>query len=283
MAEQHCCWPIKDSSKYKRLRSCSRYVLFCLCALTAVSGCGLTGYGASRMEERKPVYHVVRSGETIRSIGEHYGVSPLTLVRLNGLRHADRLTVGKKILVGYRHSSPAYKPQSKPSEVVRASSRTPAFVSKGRLAWPLSAARVASTFGPRNGDFHDGVDFAAVTGTPIFSAHRGQVIYADNDISGYGNLVIVRGEDRLNTVYAHNDEILVREGQRVERGQQIATVGMTGHANGPHLHFEVRARDSKGRYVAIDPWPLLAEPGKDIRPRYRVNESLIPVLARIFQ
>ncbi len=87
--------------------------------------------------------------------------------------------------------------------------------------------------------FHAGIDFGADSGTLIYAADSGTVIYADW-YGGYGNAVIVDHGNGLTTLYAHCQELYVKEGQPVQKGQPIATVGSTGFSTGPHLHFEVR-------------------------------------------
>lgn len=109
---------------------------------------------------------------------------------------------------------------------------------KNGFSWPV-AGTISSKFGPRGNSFHDGLDIAAPLGTPILAATNGEVIYS-GALRGYGNLVILRHRDGYVTVYAHNQKNLVKEGERVRRGQVIARVGQTGRASGPHLHFEVR-------------------------------------------
>lgn len=109
---------------------------------------------------------------------------------------------------------------------------------KYSLVWPVEGV-LTSRFGGRNGKSHDGIDIGAAPGTTIKAAAAGDVIFADTHGS-YGNLVLVRHAGNLVTVYAHNARNLVNKGQRVKQGQAIATVGSTGHATGPHLHFEVR-------------------------------------------
>jgi murein DD-endopeptidase MepM/ murein hydrolase activator NlpD len=74
------------------------------------------------------------------------------------------------------------------------------------------------------------------------------VIYAGDGLSGYGNAVILRHDQKTTTLYAHNRELRASLGDRVEAGQVIATLGSTGHSTGPHLHFEVRIRNK-----AVDP------------------------------
>lgn len=89
---------------------------------------------------------------------------------------------------------------------------------------------------------HWGVDIGAPEGTPIVAARGGLVAYSDNELIGYGNVVLVLHRDGFTTMYAHCRETHVFAGQRVERGQPIAEVGTTGFAPGPHLHFELRER-----------------------------------------
>lgn len=148
-----------------------------------------------------------------------------------------------------------------------------------KLGWPLPYAEVTSLYGPRGWDFHDGVDLAAPDGTPVLAAHNGRVIYADNELSSYGKTVIIQGYDRLVTIYAHNSSLLVKPGQEVLQGQQIAEVGSTGKASGPHLHFEVRLWVRDGNLASADPLPVLANSSR--KPRWRVSEGLAPILAKL--
>ena len=114
-----------------------------------------------------------------------------------------------------------------------------------QMSWPVDGP-VSSPFGKREGKMHDGIDLAVASDTPVRAACDGVVAYAGNGLRGYGNLVILKHADMLATVYAHNRELLVKEGQAVTRGQPIARSGQTGRASAPHLHFEVR-KDSIAR------------------------------------
>jgi murein DD-endopeptidase MepM/ murein hydrolase activator NlpD len=114
------------------------------------------------------------------------------------------------------------------------------------LIWPVNGP-VTSGFGMRWGRMHEGIDISASTGTPIWAAAAGTVIYA-GWLGGYGNLVVVDHGSGLATAYAHASAILVAVGQGVTQGETVALVGSTGHSTGPHLHFEVRVNG-----VAVDP------------------------------
>ncbi|HWG95024.1 MAG TPA: M23 family metallopeptidase [Mycobacteriales bacterium] len=115
--------------------------------------------------------------------------------------------------------------------------------SKGWL-WP-GYGRLTSRYGwrthPIYGDrrFHAGIDLGGGYGAPVLATEDGVVIYAGS-ASGYGTLVVVAHGDRITSSYAHVSAMLVREGQRVSRGQTIARIGNEGNSTGPHLHFEIR-------------------------------------------
>nr|WP_222468802.1 M23 family metallopeptidase [Vannielia litorea] len=102
-----------------------------------------------------------------------------------------------------------------------------------------SAFRFTSGFGPRWGRMHNGTDFAAAYGTPIYATGDGVVIHAGRQ-SGYGNLVKIQHEFGIETRYAHMSAIRVKVGQRVSRGDRIGDMGSTGRSTGVHLHYEVR-------------------------------------------
>ncbi len=86
---------------------------------------------------------------------------------------------------------------------------------------------------------HPGVDIACATGTPVVATASGDVIFSGFD-STYGNMLVIRHNDSLSTVYGHNETLLVARGQRVEAGAIVARSGNTGISTAPHLHYEVR-------------------------------------------
>ncbi|MDI6031885.1 M23 family metallopeptidase [Flavobacterium sp. LB2P84] len=110
--------------------------------------------------------------------------------------------------------------------------------------------QVASGFGYRTDPFtkarkmHEGMDFTAKTGTPIYATGDGVVAKADNTASGFGNHIVIRHGFGYETLYAHLSKYKARAGQRVKRGDIIGYVGSTGRSEGPHLHYEVH-KDKK--------------------------------------
>jgi len=105
--------------------------------------------------------------------------------------------------------------------------------------------QMASGFGYRNDPFtkvrkfHEGMDFSAKTGTPIYATGDGVVDRADNTASGYGNHIVIRHGFGYETLYGHLSKYNCRAGQRVKRGDIIGYVGSTGRSEAPHLHYEV--------------------------------------------
>lgn len=117
-------------------------------------------------------------------------------------------------------------------------------IQSGEFIWPVpSSKRMTSFFGMRHGRHHDGIDIAAPVGTHILAANSGVVVYSGRRISGYGKMIIIKHENNIYSVYAHARKMYVSKGEKVDRGQVIAQVGMTGRTSGPHLHFEVRVGD----------------------------------------
>lgn len=118
------------------------------------------------------------------------------------------------------------------------------FVATGKVnfAWPVKG-KVISSFGSKGGGVkNDGINIAAKKGTPIKSAEAGIVVYAGNELKGYGNLLLIRHEKNFMSAYAHADKLLVKTGDVVAKGDKIATVGTTGNVKQPQLHFEIRKK-----------------------------------------
>ncbi len=136
---------------------------------------------------------------------------------------------------------PEAKPEAKPEPVAAkppapapaaAPDRDPEAI---EFAWPARGKLLAGFAEPNN----KGLDIAGKPGDPVLAAASGRVMYTGTGIRGYGKLIVIKHDNNFNSVYAHNREILVKEGQNVTRGQRIAELGDTD-ADSPQLHFEIR-------------------------------------------
>lgn len=240
-----------------------RFTLPVVLAVFCFSGC-------ASVSSSRGVYHEVQRGESLAAIARVYGTDASTLATWNNLDNPDRIKAGDRIFIPraevsksppkgiasgseQKRATDAIPPKKNNGQKV-ASIEPPPRMAKNapRLRWPLENPKLLSAFGPRDGRHHDGLDLGASRGTKIRAAADGRVIYADNGLRGYGNLIIIRHEGNWATVYAHNDENLVEKDDFVRAGEVIGTVGDTGVATTTHLHFELR--DGK---TPVDPAPYL--------------------------
>lgn len=120
--------------------------------------------------------------------------------------------------------------------------------------------RVTSSFGWRRGRNHNGTDIDLETGDTVRAAWSGKIRYAQYNTGGFGNLVVIRHYNGLETFYAHLSKHLVVPNQIVEAGDPIGLGGNTGHSYGSHLHFEVRFYD-----IPIDPENIIDFTAKQVR------------------
>jgi murein DD-endopeptidase MepM/ murein hydrolase activator NlpD len=111
-----------------------------------------------------------------------------------------------------------------------------------KFIWPVNGGKLLDRFGARpDGSMNDGVNIAAEMGEPIWAAADGDVIYADDALRKYGNMVILRHPGGWMTAYAHTSSITVKKGDHVLQGQLIAYVGTSGGVKTPQLHFVLRS------------------------------------------
>jgi len=123
---------------------------------------------------------------------------------------------------------------------------------------------VTSRYGPRNGRNHNGIDVDLETGDTVYATWSGKVRYAKYNDGGFGNLVIIRHSNGLETLYAHLSKFLVYPDQDIVAGEPIALGGNTGHSYGSHLHFEIRFYDAP-----MNPEEIIDFANKDLK-----NENL---------
>ena len=232
-------------------------VLFLLAmGLTGCLKAELPRYGV----DRNAVY-TVRSGDSLYTIGKHYGLDHSRLARRNHIKAPYTIYVGQQLSIWSTAPRSAYipipkarkKPASSKRKITRsrrtAKAKKPAVKKKTfstagsqpfvRLRWPVKG-KVTSQFGRSGQHMNDGIDIAAAEGTPVYAAAAGEVVYSDRRLPGYGKLIIIRHKKNQFTAYAHNQRNLARKGDQVAAGDVIARVGKTGRASGAHLHFEIR-------------------------------------------
>jgi murein DD-endopeptidase MepM/ murein hydrolase activator NlpD len=192
------------------------------------------------------VRHKVAPGETMYRIAKNYGITVEELSAANGIEDPRTLALGQELVIPGFDKPPPSGTSTRPPMVVTGPARPaprpapsrPIPETKGTLDWPLRGVLYAR-FGKKGREPHDGIDLAVPAGTPVKTGQEGEVLYAGEQ-RGYGLIVIIRHSERLITLYAHNRDLRVRTGQKVRRGQVIATVGESGKTSGPQLHFEVR-------------------------------------------
>ena len=239
----------------------------------------------------KPRSYTVVKGDTVYGISRRHGVDMSELVRLNGIKPPYTIAVGQTLRVPDPSGPPtqvatanlvasgsaavaktprpapvassAPAPVSPPPAAGAPPRAVPVAATTGPVPRPPPRAgskflrpvqgEVVSGFGAQGKGYHnDGINILAPRGTEVLAADNGVVAYAGNALRGFGNLVLVKHAGGWTTAYAHVDQILVRRGQTVKRGQLIARVGSSGNVAQPQLHFEIR----KGAR-AVDPERLL--------------------------
>jgi lipoprotein NlpD len=182
------------------------------------------------------IYHTVKPKETLWRIAKTYGINLQTLAEINNIDEPDQLMVGKKLFIpGATKVKKVFfdfKDTSPPQSIIK---------KKNDFIWPVQG-KVVSRFGVQDGLRYEGIDIAAPLGTPVKAAGEGVVAY-EGSLKGYGNILIIKHENDFKTVYAYNYKNLVSAGQKVKKGDSIATVGHTGRYPDPRLHFQIRDKN----------------------------------------
>ena len=209
-------------------------------------------------EARDGIY-VVQKGDTLRDVAASFGRDARDIARWNNIDDPNKLRIGQELRVVPPPETAVVTPvtpttgaQSRPliPAAPGAATATPAMPpiaatpapsvpapaeSGLTWTWPLSGKIVEKFDEKRN----KGIDISAHEGDPVLAAGDGSVVYSGSGLRGYGNLVIVKHSDEFISAYAHNRQILVKQGQAVKRGQRIADAGKTESPT-PKLHFEIR-------------------------------------------
>jgi lipoprotein NlpD len=214
-------------------------------------------------------YYLIRRGDTLGEVASRHGVGLRTLAGWNGLESPYSIYAGRLLRIKPPDGSPpprpasaagastvvaaepGARPESAPrvAEVPAGEARragTPAAASGVVWAWPLDGS-LAQRFD--SGDrTKQGIRIRGRAGEHVTAAADGHVVYGGGGLKGYGNLIIVKHNDKYLSAYGFNRRLLVAEGDRVRRGQAVAEVGQAVEGGGYLLHFEIR-RDG----TAVDP------------------------------
>ena len=195
----------------------------------------------------KPGYYTVQRGDTLTRIALDHGHSWRDLASWNSLPNAHLIEVGQVLRVAspsatVESSGVVVQPLGVSAEVatapkpVAAPTPTPSANDEGLgFAWPASGSVIGGFDEAKN----KGLDIGGKAGDPVLAAADGQVVYAGAGLRGYGNLIILKHNNTFLTAYAHNQALLIKEDQKVRKGQKIAEMGKTD-ADRVKLHFEIR-------------------------------------------
>ena len=218
----------------------------CLLLILLLSACSFTKKKASpvvdlrNQQAMQQGYHVVNRGETLYFIAWRFGKDYRELANVNNLTSPYHLKVGEKLyLQGKTHY---YSYRQKPSKKLkvapkrRSTYQAPTYLPVRRWLSPAKGIVIK-----KYSMLNKGVNIAGKLGEPIRATAAGEVVYAGSGLRGYGKLLLIKHNDLYLSAYAHNQSLLVHEGQTVKAGQTIAKMGATG-SNRVMLHFELRKR-----------------------------------------
>jgi len=197
--------------------------------------------------------YTVKRGDTLYKISRMTGTSVGELAKMNSLPPPYKLLVGQRLRTKGTAKRSSTKNVATAKNNTPARKPAPAALPKVALPpvgsrcwlWPTKG-KVVDAYSYSDGG-NKGIDIAGSRGQPVYASGPGSVVYAGNQLRGYGNLVMIKHNEDYITAYAHNDTILVSTGQKVKAGQKIATMGSSG-ASSVLLHFQLRYRAK-----AIDP------------------------------
>lgn len=212
------------------------------CLLLLLSACtALPDYPAAPAG-----FYRVRPGDTLYRIAVNHHQSVANLVAWNKLSDPASINAGQLLRISPSNTGQAKSTASGSGKTPAPAATRPASAVIA-LQWPVRGTLI----GKFNGNSNKGIDIAGKAGDPVRAAASGTVAYAGKGIRAYGNLLIIKHGNDYLTAYAHNQTLLVKEGQAVKTGEQIATLGHSG-SNRDMLHFELRRQGQ-----AIDPLSAL--------------------------
>ena len=201
-----------------------------------------------------PNYYQVKRGDTVSQIASKYNLNYRQIGALNNLDRKYTIYTGQRLKLWEGGRSSATN--NRPATTVQPTMNTPATPSYEATA-NATSGYAYPTRNPviRNYDVQSGnlgMWFSGKVGDPVLASQSGTVLYAGNGLQEYGNLIMIRHSDDYITAYAHNSQLLVKEGDPVQRGQRIASMGSSGQTNQVGLEFQLRLNGNP-----IDPRAVL--------------------------
>jgi lipoprotein NlpD len=195
----------------------------------------LAGCGSGSNWQDPPAQHIVRKGETLYSISWRYGKDPEDVARWNRLGDGSLIYPGQVLRLTPTGATSTSSSQQRKT----ARQPLPSIPAQPPPAWNWpTSGRISVEFGGKPGS-GTGVLIDGKSGQAIVAAASGRVVYAGGGLIGYGQLIILKHNDTYLSAYGYNARLLVKEGQTVNKGQRIATMG-EGPERKPRLHFEIR-------------------------------------------
>ncbi len=249
-----------------------------LCWLVALlAGCGgsparapVEGRQGPAVGKAQADIHSVHKGDTLYSIAWAHGLDFRDVARWNTIAPPYRIYPGQRLSLTPPSGTPAITrpapsvqvpvepaPSTRPPPRSTPPARSPPSSASPRRAGPLewrwpATGLLEARFGGSGAS--KGIDIVGRSGTPIVAASPGKVVYSGGGLRGYGKLIIIKHNNTHLSAYAHNDQLLVQEGEWVDGGQHIARMGQSGTTR-VKLHFQIRRNGQP-----VD--PLLYLPGK---------------------
>ncbi|MFK3707573.1 lipoprotein YgeR [Raoultella sp. BIGb0138] len=229
------------------------FITMMLVSSLVIAGCSSTSDSGS--------VYTVKRGDTLYRISRATGTSVKDLARLNNISPPYTIEVGQRLKLNPAAGAGSTKSAKKTSGTRTAAAKPPAAlppvswppVGQRCWRWPTSG-KVVLPYSSNDGG-NKGIDIAGTRGQAVYAAGAGKVVYVGNQLRGYGNLIMIKHNEDYITAYAHNDKLMVNNGQSVKIGQQIATMG-SSDADSVRLHFQIRYRAT-----AIDPLRYLPPQG----------------------
>jgi len=221
------------------MRRSFRKLSFILIALMVIVGCASSHSRKKDLPKRRDLstssYYTVKKGDNLSAVGFRSGHGYKQLARWNKIPAPYKIYPGQKLKLFSEASSKKSSKKKKYKKKKFNNLKSNKKVVKLYWNWPVKGKLLRGFYASGN----KGIDIAGSVGKKIKAARSGVVVYSGSGLAGYGKLLIIKHNYLYLSAYAHNRRLLVKEGQKVKKGQYIAEMGVGVNAK-PSLHFEIR-------------------------------------------